>query len=124
MKTREPVCVSRAPEKSVQGPTIGRSADPLSIVACDVETTSRLRTKPMDDVQNSHDDRGIAIDRVGITAIKYPLTIMDRAKKTQHTIANVTLSANLPHHQKGTHMSRFVEVLNRHHEQITMQSCP
>ena len=78
----------------------------------------------MKDVQGSGDQRGIAIGRVGITAIKYPITILDRTNKSQHTIADVTLSANLPHHHKGTHMSRFVEVLNRHHEHITMANFP
>ncbi len=78
----------------------------------------------MKDVQGSRDGRGIAIDYVGITSVKYPITIMDRANKTQHTIADITLSANLPHYSKGTHMSRFVEVLNQHRQQTTLWVLP
>ena len=64
------------------------------------------------DTQNEPDTRGIAIDRVGVKGLRYPMSLRDKARQTQHTIATVALTVDLPHHFKGTHMSRFVEVLN------------
>ena len=64
------------------------------------------------DTQNEPDTRGIAIDRVGVKGLRYPMSLRDQARQTQHTIATVALTVDLPHHFKGTHMSRFVEVLN------------
>jgi GTP cyclohydrolase I len=78
----------------------------------------------MKDVQGSLDNRGIAIDSVGITGVKYPITLLDRANKSQRTIADVTLSANLPHFSRGTHVSRLVEVLNQHHDRIRLETLP
>jgi GTP cyclohydrolase I len=69
---------------------------------------------PMKDTQNERDHRRIAIDRVGVKNLRYPIQIRDKAHATQSTIANVTLTVDLPHHYKGTHMSRFIEVLNEH----------
>ena len=68
--------------------------------------------QPLKDTQNEPDDRRIAIDRVGIRALRYPMQIRDKARVVQHTIATAALTVDLPHHFKGTHMSRFVEVLN------------
>ena len=64
------------------------------------------------DTQNERDRRRIPIDRVGVKSLRYPMTIRDKARQTQHTIATIALTVDLPHHFKGTHMSRFVEVLN------------
>jgi len=64
------------------------------------------------DTQNEPDFRQIAIDRVGVKGLRYPLRIRDKAHESQHTIATCALTVDLPHHHKGTHMSRFVEVLN------------
>jgi GTP cyclohydrolase I len=66
------------------------------------------------DTQNEHDDRQIAIDRVGVKALKFPLVVKDKGGDEQRTVATVALAVDLPHHYKGTHMSRFVEVLNAH----------
>jgi GTP cyclohydrolase IB len=68
----------------------------------------------MKDTQNERDHRRIAIDRVGVKNLRYPMQIRDKAHTTQSTIANVTLTVDLPHQYKGTHMSRFIEVLNEH----------
>src|ERR1700722_3326398 len=68
----------------------------------------------MKDTQSERDHRRIAIDRVGVKNLRYPMQIRDKAHAIQSTIANVTLTVDLPHHYKGTHMSRFVEVLNEH----------
>ena len=67
---------------------------------------------PLKDTQNEPDDRRIAIDRVGVRALRYPMQVRDKARAVQHTIATAALTVDLPHHFKGTHMSRFVEVLN------------
>ena len=73
----------------------------------------------MADVQGSSDGRRIDIDKVGVKDIRYPITLHCPATGgRQHTIARVNMYVALPHHQKGTHMSRFLEVLNRHHESV------
>jgi len=66
------------------------------------------------DTQNEPDHRRIAIDRVGVRGLRYPIKVLDKANETQSTIACVSLTVDLPHHYKGTHMSRFIEVLNEH----------
>ncbi len=74
------------------------------------------------DVQGSLDKRQIAIDKVGIKDIKYPVRVKDRTGREQHTIANFNMYVNLPHNFKGTHMSRFVEILNEHEYEITVET--
>ncbi|MEN8218925.1 MAG: GTP cyclohydrolase FolE2 [Pseudomonadota bacterium] len=74
------------------------------------------------DVQSSADTRRLAIDKVGIKDIKYPVRVKDRSGREQHTIANFNMYVNLPHDFKGTHMSRFVEILNEHEYEITVES--
>jgi GTP cyclohydrolase I len=76
----------------------------------------------MPDVQGSADTRHIAIDKVGIKDIKYPVRVKDRLGREQYTIAHFNMYVNLPHDFKGTHMSRFVEILNEHEYEITVQS--
>jgi GTP cyclohydrolase IB len=66
------------------------------------------------DTQNLPDHREVAIDRVGVTNLRFPIQVRDKAHLTQNTIATVSLTVDLPHHFKGTHMSRFIEVLNEH----------
>lgn len=73
----------------------------------------------MPDVQGSADRRNIAIDKVGVKDIRYPITLNTPAGSKQGTVANVNMYVALPHHQKGTHMSRFLEVLNKYHESIS-----
>ena len=62
------------------------------------------------------------IQKVGIRNIRYPITVRDKSRETQQTVANVTLSVNLPHTNRGTHMSRFVEVLDRFKNEVSYQS--
>ncbi|MEA3186830.1 MAG: cyclohydrolase [Chthoniobacter sp.] len=69
-------------------------------------------TPALKDTQSERDFRELAIDRVGVKNLRYPIQILDQANETQSTIATVALTVDLPHHYKGTHMSRFVEVLN------------
>ena len=76
----------------------------------------------MEDVQARVDTRHIAIDKVGIKDIRHPVRVADRSGGEQHTIATFNMYVNLPHNFKGTHMSRFVEILNRHEREVTVQS--
>jgi len=74
------------------------------------------------DVQGSADSRRIPIDKVGIKDIRHPVRVKDRSVGEQHTIATFNMYVNLPHNFKGTHMSRFVEILNTHEREITVES--
>ena len=76
----------------------------------------------MIDIQNQKDFRNIDINKVGVKNIKYPLIVLDRARGTQQVNASVNMYVNLPHHFKGTHMSRFVEVLNEFRGQISIKT--
>lgn len=76
------------------------------------------------DVQNSKDGRGVALDQVGVRDLKYPITVLDRDEETQQTVAEISMSVGLPQEFKGTHMSRFVEVLNEHRGEFTMRTLP
>jgi GTP cyclohydrolase I len=71
-------------------------------------------THSLSDTQSLPDDRQIPIDRVGVKDLRYPIRVRDKSHTEQGTIATVQLTVDLPHHFKGTHMSRFVEALNSH----------
>lgn len=81
-----------------------------------------MASSTLPDVQNSQDTRAIAINKVGIKDIRHPVQVKDRTGKIQHTIANFNMYVALPHEFKGTHMSRFVEILNNHEWEITVDS--
>jgi GTP cyclohydrolase IB len=68
------------------------------------------------DIQSQPDDRNIPLDRVGVKGLRWPVTVLDRARGTQSTVATVDLFVNLPHHFRGTHMSRFVEILSEYRD--------
>ncbi|MFO1437244.1 MAG: GTP cyclohydrolase FolE2 [Verrucomicrobiaceae bacterium] len=72
------------------------------------------------DTQSERDDRQLPIDRVGVRSLRFPLRIRDRDSAVQHTVATVSLAVDLPHQYKGTHMSRFVEVLHAHGTELTV----
>jgi GTP cyclohydrolase I len=74
------------------------------------------------DVQSSADTRHLAIDKVGIKAIRHPVRVADKSDGVQHTIATFNMYVGLPHNFKGTHMSRFVEILNAHEREISVES--
>ncbi|MDD2735452.1 MAG: GTP cyclohydrolase FolE2 [Desulfuromonadaceae bacterium] len=78
----------------------------------------------MVDIQSNHDDRNIPIDQVGVSDLRYPIIVLDKKNDKQRTVANISMSVNLPHNFKGTHMSRFVEILNRHRSGIAMYTLP
>lgn len=64
------------------------------------------------DVQNDRDNRNIDIDQVGIEDLEYPIEVMDKSNKVQSTIAKIKMVVNLPRFYRGTHMSRFVEIIH------------
>ncbi len=79
---------------------------------------------PIADVQGFADTRELAIDKVGIKAIRHPVKVSDKTGSVQHTIATFNMYVGLPHNFKGTHMSRFVEILNGHEREISVESFP
>jgi GTP cyclohydrolase I len=76
----------------------------------------------MKDMQNHKDDRNIDIDQVGVKGIRYPITVLDKNMGEQQTVAEINMYVNLPRYYKGTHMSRFVEILNEHSRRISLQN--
>lgn len=76
------------------------------------------------DVQSHGDQRAVAIDRVGISSLRWPLVVLDRQQRAQSTVATLAISVGLPHRSRGTHMSRFIEVLNEHRGELTMRTLP
>jgi len=85
-------------------------------------TCSTDCTNDIPDVQGSADVRNIAINKVGIKDIRHPVVMRDRSDGIQHTVANFNMFVFLPHHFKGTHMSRFVKILNDHEKEISVES--
>lgn len=83
---------------------------------------NQKKKSTMEDVQSSKDIRQIPINKVGIKDIRHPVRVADRTGGEQNTIANFNMYVNLPHNFKGTHMSRFVEILNNHEREISVKS--
>ncbi len=77
--------------------------------------------KTMKDVQSQPDFRNIPIDKVGIKNLRYPITVRDRREGYQHTIAAINMFVDLPHDNKGTHMSRFVELLHLLRPEVSLE---
>jgi len=75
----------------------------------------------MKDMQSQPDFRKIPIDKVGIKNLRYPITVRDRRDGFQHTIAVINMYVDLPHNNKGTHMSRFVELLHLLHPDVSLE---
>ncbi|MFQ5586054.1 MAG: GTP cyclohydrolase FolE2 [Thermodesulfobacteriota bacterium] len=74
------------------------------------------------DIQSQPDYRKVDIDKVGVKDIRYPILVLDKKNEVQHTIASINMYVDLPHHFKGTHMSRFIEILNEHRKEITVKN--
>ena len=79
---------------------------------------------PLADVQAHPDTRRVPISRVGVQNIRFPISVRDRQKTAQHTVGTIDMSVDLPHHFKGTHMSRFMEILNSHDGEVSVESLP
>ena len=78
----------------------------------------------MTDVQNRPDHRNITLDEAGIKDLKYPVTVLDRSSGWQDTVASISMHVELPHRFKGTHMSRFLEVLEEHSCRFSGETIP
>jgi GTP cyclohydrolase IB len=91
--------------------------------------TSRRALRPSEaalrrqlrDVHEEPDTRELALDRAGVKGLRYPICVLDRARGKQHTIAEIDMSIALPQKRKGAHMSRFIELLNRHRGEIDIR---
>lgn len=81
-----------------------------------------MKVPVMPDLQQSRDTRKIAIDMVGVKDISYPVIVQDKHRGHQHTVARVNMYVDLPDHFKGTHMSRFIDILNQYHGQISVEN--
>ena len=68
------------------------------------------------DIQSQPDYRNIPLDRVGVKGLRWPITVLDRKKVKQSTIATINMYVNLPHDYRGTHLSRLVELLNEYRD--------
>lgn len=77
--------------------------------------------RSMQDVQSEVDDRDIPLQKVGVKGVEYPVQVLDKAKGTQSTFVKADLFVNLPHNFKGTHMSRFIEILHSCREDFSMK---
>ena len=76
------------------------------------------------DIQSLEDKRNVTINKVGVKNVKYPIIVDDRENKVQTTVADLDIFVELPHHHRGTHMSRFLEVLNYFHKDNFIQRLP
>ncbi|MDH5649018.1 MAG: GTP cyclohydrolase FolE2 [Gammaproteobacteria bacterium] len=87
-----------------------------------MQAKGKIKDSAIADVQATPDTRRIPIDKVGIKDIRHPVKVKDRSQGEQHTIAQFNMYVELPHNFKGTHMSRFVEILNNHEPEISVES--
>lgn len=76
----------------------------------------------MKDIQSQSANHIVDLDKVGVRNVTYPITVMDQKKDWQETVARISMSVDLPHQFRGTHMSRFIEILNYHRGKITTRS--
>lgn len=76
------------------------------------------------DVHKQSDQRGIPIDRTGVSDVSYPIVVFDRNQNRQHTVAKISMGVNLRQQVKGTHMSRFIEILNEYDGEMSIHSLP
>lgn len=83
--------------------------------------TKKIKSE-LPDTQNKRDTREIPINKVGVRNLKYPIAVKDRENDIQHTIATISMTVDLPKHFKGTHMSRFVEILESKEREIHVNS--
>lgn len=81
-----------------------------------------MQKHQLHDKQNERDHRELRIDKVGVRGLRFPIVIRDKAHSTQNTIATIGMYVDLPKEFKGTHMSRFVEVLNAHGSMVHVEN--
>ncbi|MCD4819750.1 MAG: GTP cyclohydrolase FolE2 [Candidatus Cloacimonetes bacterium] len=76
------------------------------------------------DIQSLKDERNVTINKVGVKNVRYPIIVEDRENKTQNTVANLDIFVELLHQHRGTHMSRFIQVLNEFHKENFIDKLP
>jgi len=76
----------------------------------------------LNDIQNQKDTRKIPINKVGVKGLKYPVVLQDRVNGTQNSVADINMYVELPHDFRGTHMSRFVEILHHYHKETIIDN--
>jgi GTP cyclohydrolase IB len=84
----------------------------------------QTKTEHMQDKQSERDHRELRIDKVGVKGLRFPIQIRDKAHSVQNTIATISMFVDLPKEFKGTHMSRFIEVLNAHGNMVHVENIP
>ena len=85
---------------------------------------SRRTTSKLHDMQSQRDHRELGIDKVGVRGMRFPIQVRDKARSVQNTVATIGMFVDLPKEFKGTHMSRFIEVLNAHGSVIHVENLP
>jgi GTP cyclohydrolase I len=95
----------------------------LAVMPSEHSITTDAMT-PLHDAQSTRDTRELPIDKVGVRGVRFPIQVRDRAHVVQNTIATVGLFVDLPMEFKGTHMSRFIEVLHSHGGMIHVENIP
>ena len=78
--------------------------------------------EPLHDMQSQRDHRELRIDKVGVRGLRFPIQVRDKARSVQNTVATIGMFVDLPKEFKGTHMSRFIEVLNAHGSVIHVEN--
>ena len=78
----------------------------------------------LEDVQARPDERGVELDEVGVSGLRYPIAVLDREHGKQETVGQFSVSVRLPAHTKGAHMSRFVELIGQHAGEVTIHTIP
>jgi GTP cyclohydrolase I len=76
------------------------------------------------DIHQLRDETQLDLDKVGVRGVRYPITVLDKSEGRQHTVATVDMFVDLPREYKGAHMSRFLEVLNEHHREVSIGKLP
>src|ERR1039458_10639347 len=84
----------------------------------------KIPTSALADTRSQFDSRQLKIDKVGVRGLLHPIEVRDKQHETQDTVAKLSLLVDLPKDFKGTHMSRFVEVLNAHGRLIHVENLP
>ena len=94
----------------------------FSLTKRQLDGTKYASPGPLPDIQMTTDLRGLPIDKVGVCDLSFPIVVLDRKKKRQATVATISMSVSLPNHFKGTHMSRFIEILSSYQGEVTIDS--
>src|SRR6476659_11016013 len=89
-----------------------------------ISETKPVKRAKLTDKQSERDHRQLRIDKVGVRGLRFPIQVRDKAKTLQNTIATIGMFVDLPKEFKGTHMSRFIEVLNAHGDMVHVENIP